>query len=142
MKEVLVISDRDNVATALVPLDAGRTLEVGGLTITATDGIPAGHKVALRAIAAGEPIVKYGSPIGLASAPIQPGAHVHTHNLASSRGRGDLGVPPLEPAARLAEPPDDTAARQGPTVGAGRPVDASPAAGAGTWASRAVGTDE
>ena len=35
-------------------------------------------------------VIKYGSPIGVATATIPPGAHVHTHNVASARGRGDL----------------------------------------------------
>jgi altronate hydrolase len=111
VKAILVISDRDNVATALQPLQAGQVVDAGGLTITVVEPIAPGHKVALRAIAAGEPVVKYGSPIGTASAAIPAGAHVHTHNVASSRGRGDI-----EPAAsasqpRLAEPPDDGAVR-------------------------------
>jgi altronate dehydratase len=102
----LVISVRDNVATALEPLDAGRAVCVGDLTIVVTESIPRGHKVALRAIRAGEPVVKYGSPIGTASTDIPPGAHVHTHNVASARGRGDLQPAHVDSAARIAEPPD------------------------------------
>ena len=90
MKAALVISDRDNVATALEPLEAGRTLEVGGQVVVISEAIASGHKVALRPIAAGEAVVKYGSPIGTATTDIAAGAHVHTHNLASTRGRGDL----------------------------------------------------
>ena len=103
MKSALVISDHDNVATALEALDAGRTLDLGGQHVCVTERIPPGHKVALVAIAAGEPILKYGSPIGLATAPIAAGAHVHTHNVASSRGRGDLARP-ARSGPRLAEP--------------------------------------
>jgi hypothetical protein len=108
----LVITPRDNVATALESIDAGRAIRIGDSTVTATEPIPRGHKLALRAIRAGEPIVKYGSPIGNASVDIAPGAHVHTHNVASTRGRGDLrsapgGQPPdSDAAARIAEPPD------------------------------------
>jgi len=90
MNTAIVITAADNVATALEPLDAGRTLRLGDTTITVAEAIPRGHKVALRAIRTGEPVVKYGSPIGNASADIEPGAHVHTHNVASTRGRGDL----------------------------------------------------
>jgi altronate dehydratase len=112
VKAALVISDRDNVATALEPLAAGRRLELGEQVVTLLEDVPSGHKVALCPIAAGQPVVKYGSPIGLASADIAAGAHVHTHNLASSRGRGDLAAAPRhdEPSARLAEPPDDRVA--------------------------------
>jgi hypothetical protein len=107
VKPVLVISARDNVATALQPLAPGLRVEVNGATIVVAESIPPGHKVALRAIGLGEPVVKYGSPIGLASAAIAAGAHVHTHNVSSSRGRGDLEAPPGEPQPRLAEPPDE-----------------------------------
>jgi hypothetical protein len=107
VRAALVISDRDNVATALEPLEPGRRLEISGASITIGERIASGHKVALRPIALGEAVIKYGSPIGLASADIAPGAHVHTHNLSSSRGRGDLGTPSGPTAPRLAEPPDD-----------------------------------
>ena len=90
MNAAIIISVADNVATALEPLDAGRRLRIGDVQITAAEAIPRGHKIALRAIRAGEPVVKYGSSIGSASADIVPGAHVHTHNVASARGRGDL----------------------------------------------------
>jgi len=43
-----------------------------------------GHKYAIRPIAPGENVIKYGMPIGHAKAPIAPGEHVHTHNLASN----------------------------------------------------------
>ena len=102
MKAALVISDRDNVATALEALDVGRQLDLGGRSITVAEPIASGHKVALQSIAAGEAVIKYGSPIGTASCDIAVGAHVHTHNVASGRGRGDLP----SPSARLAEPPE------------------------------------
>ena len=90
MNAVLVISERDNVATALEPIDAGREVRAGTATVVAAEAIPRGHKLAVRAIRAGEPVVKYGSPIGTASADIAAGAHVHIHNVVSTRGRGDL----------------------------------------------------
>jgi altronate hydrolase len=86
----IVISAADNVATALDPIAAGETIAVGGVSVIAAESIPRGHKIALRSIPAGGVVMKYGSPIGTASADIAPGAHVHTHNLASGRGRGDL----------------------------------------------------
>ncbi|MGB7760088.1 MAG: UxaA family hydrolase, partial [Bryobacteraceae bacterium] len=68
----------DNVAVARVPLAAGTELRVGGETLVVRDAIPAGHKVALRGIAAGATVFRYGQPIGLAKASIEPGSHVHT----------------------------------------------------------------
>jgi hypothetical protein len=90
VKAALVISDRDNVATALEPLEPGRELELNGVRVRVLEAVGPGHKIAIRAIGAGEAVIKYGSPIGLASAPIAAGAHVHTHNVSSTRGRGDL----------------------------------------------------
>lgn len=106
----LVISDADNVATALEDLEAGVRLSIGGEEITVLERVPRGHKLALHAIGPGEAVVKYGSPIGTATAPIAAGHHVHVHNVASARGRGDLSShkpPETQIAApRIAEPPD------------------------------------
>jgi hypothetical protein len=106
VKAALVISDRDNVATALETLEPGRHVSIGEIQLVVRERIPHGHKVALTSVATGQPVIKYGSPIGLASADIQAGEHVHTHNVASSRGRGDLDVLPNTPEPRLAEPSD------------------------------------
>ena len=111
MKSALVISVRDNVATALQALAPGQRLDLGESTLIVEESIAPGHKIALRRIAAGEPVIKYGSPIGTASRDIAAGTHVHTHNVASSRGRGDLDVQAVGPQARLAEPPDDPPVR-------------------------------
>ena len=107
MNPVIVISDADNVATALEALESGRVLTGVG-SIVVREAIPRGHKVAVRSIASGSAVVKYGSPIGVATADIQPGAHVHTHNVSSTRGRGDLGQRgAVGTDGRIAEPPDD-----------------------------------
>ena len=92
MNPVIVISAEDNVATALEALAKGQTIDAGGATVHVAEAIPRGHKVALRAIRAGTVVVKYGSAIGHASSDIAAGAHVHVHNVASDRGRGDLAA--------------------------------------------------
>ena len=92
MTAVIVISAEDNVATALESLDAGQTVQAGAASVTVAEAIPRGHKVALWAIPAGAIVIKYGSAIGHASSDIAAGAHVHTHNVASDRGRGDLAA--------------------------------------------------
>jgi altronate dehydratase len=102
---VIVISDADNVATALEVLDAGRVIQHNGASITIRESIPRGHKLALKPVAAGGSIVKYGNSIGIATADIAPGTHVHTHNVSSERGRGDLTPTPLSDG-RIAEPDD------------------------------------
>ena len=101
----LVISARDNVATALQPLEAGQVITLGNESVTVAEQTPRGHKIAFRLIRKGEDVVKYGSTIGTATDDILPGAHVHTHNVASGRGRGDLHTIAAE-GPRLAEPPD------------------------------------
>ena len=55
------------------------------MSIRATTDVPLGHKIALGDCAAGDAIIKYGVSIGLATADIGTGDHVHTHNLRSAR---------------------------------------------------------
>ncbi|MDF7825916.1 altronate dehydratase family protein [Pontiellaceae bacterium B12227] len=66
-----------------------KTLKINALdnvaVVISDDGdIPSGHKVALESIAAGEPVVKYGFPIGMASEAIRPGDWVHDHNVKTA----------------------------------------------------------
>jgi altronate hydrolase len=73
------IHPSDNVAVALRPLEPGVT--PADLGVTAAEPIPQAHKLALEAIPAGRPIVKYGCVIGQATQDIPAGAWVHTHNV-------------------------------------------------------------
>ena len=77
MDRMLQIHPRDNVAVALETLPAGTRKG----EILLREDIPMGHKAALQDIPAGAPVIKYGSPIGIAVRDIPAGAHVHTHNL-------------------------------------------------------------
>jgi len=97
MKNVFVVEREDNVGTTVgEPIKAGETVgtdgRIAGLTLVAQVDIPYGHKLALRDIAAGEQVIKYGLSIGSASINIQAGDHVHVHNVESNRGRGDKYV--------------------------------------------------
>lgn len=97
MKKVFVVDQSDNVGTAVgEPIQAGETVGTEGrvtdLTVKANAPIPYGHKIALRAIPKGTQVTKYGLSIGTALADIQPGDHVHVHNVESNRGRGDLAA--------------------------------------------------
>ncbi|UOM32865.1 UxaA family hydrolase [Acuticoccus sp. I52.16.1] len=67
----------DDVVTATRPLEAGQPIEA----ITTRVMIPRGHKIATRAITAGEPVRKYAQVIGYAKADIEAGDHVHDHNV-------------------------------------------------------------
>ena len=68
---------------AAATIEAGESVTADGASIVCVDGIPAGHKLALSHIAAGEKVIRYGAPIGSATREIRPGGHVHTHNLKS-----------------------------------------------------------
>jgi altronate hydrolase len=80
---VIALHPGDGVVIARATLLAGTPVADG---VVATARIPAGHKVATRAYAEGEPIRRYGQIIGFATAAIAPGAHVHVHNC----GMGDF----------------------------------------------------
>lgn len=89
---LLVHDPRDNVGVVVVEnLTAGTDMLC---VVTADDSefrapcnqdVPIGHKVALRDLAAGDTVIKYGQDIGRVVAPIRRGDHVHTHNLKTKR---------------------------------------------------------
>ena len=79
------IAPADNVVVALQPIRAGAAVEVPGVgCITAAEDIPQGHKMSVRALKAGENVVKYGFPIGRMTADAGPGAWLHTHNVKTN----------------------------------------------------------
>lgn len=80
---LLVLAPGDNIAVARLEIAADTALQVAGRTVTLRRALGFGHKIALRDIAAGEKIVKYGAPIGRATAAIAQGDYVHSHNVAS-----------------------------------------------------------
>lgn len=86
----IVLSDADNVATALTGLAPGEAISAASAQVVIAEPIAFGHKFALAEIPAGGKVVKYGESIGTASTDIAPGQHVHIHNLRGQRGRGDL----------------------------------------------------
>ena len=92
MEALLQIHPLDTVAVCCEAVAKGTTL--AGLTLL--DDIPAGHKVALKPMAPGDWVWKYGFPIGKATSPILPGQHVHVQNLASGLGEGTSPEPPEE----------------------------------------------
>ena len=67
MKNCVIINKKDNV----------------GISLNGTDTIPAGHKFALKDIACGDLVIKYGEIIGRATKDIKEGEWVHTHNVKS-----------------------------------------------------------
>ncbi len=85
--KAILINEKDNVAVALVPLDAGKEVSVkvqGRIEkIRVLSDIPMGHKFALKDMKVGEVVIKYGEPIAQAAARITRGEHVHIHNVVS-----------------------------------------------------------
>lgn len=80
---LLLLDPRDNVLVVRARIRAGEAVSLDGARVDVPADLPLGHKVARKAIAAGEKIVKYGAPIGSATAAIALGAHVHVHNVKS-----------------------------------------------------------
>ena len=79
--DFVLLNPRDSVVVALRGFQAGDTLALGEEAIQLLDSVPPGHKVAIRPVAAGEPIFKFGWSIGVATKPIRVGQHVHTQNV-------------------------------------------------------------
>jgi altronate dehydratase len=86
MPLAIAIHPDDNVATLIDPVNAGDVAEVvlgaARSPIRASAPIRAGHKIALRDIPQGEPVIKFGQRIGVATSGIRAGDHVHVHNVA------------------------------------------------------------
>lgn len=80
---LLVLARGDNIAVARQEVPAGTAVTVAGTPVQLKQALGFGHKIALRRIAKGERIIKYGAPIGRATADIELGDYVHNHNVAS-----------------------------------------------------------
>lgn len=88
--KVIRLHPGDDVAVALVELAAGQS--PGEDCPAPVTTVPAGHKLALHAIAAGSAVRKYGQVIGVATRDIATGEHVHVDNLGmDAEGRGGDG---------------------------------------------------
>jgi altronate hydrolase len=93
----------DDVGLVVSDVSRGTPIRTAAGVVTAIDDIPASHKVAIRAIAAGAPVHKYGEVIGMARKDIPPGAHVHLHNLGV--GQHTASVAPSRTASSIWSPP-------------------------------------
>jgi altronate dehydratase small subunit len=93
-RKAVLLHEKDNVANLTEDAEEGDTVVLVGGTGTGqrlkvSEKIPFGFKVAVRDIVKGENILKYGHPMGVASADIPAGSLVHIHNVEGARGRGD-----------------------------------------------------
>ena len=110
MEEKLVstlkIHAADNVAVALEAARAGDKIKVNGAELSVRDDVPAGHKIALRDLKAGDSVVKYGYPIGHATGAIPAGSHIHVQNIKTGLGANvDYRYEPLPRPALPAPAP-------------------------------------
>ena len=92
MIHVVLHDAKDTVAVAVVEgIKAGSTLNAWimdddkTITVKASQDIPIGHKVALKDMAVGDTVYKYGIDIGKVVAPIKTGEHAHVHNIKTKR---------------------------------------------------------
>jgi altronate hydrolase len=79
------LHELDAIAVVLDPATTGEQLVIGELVVDVRQDIPMGHKIALRTIEQGEDVRRYGEVIGHATQHVEPGEHVHTHNLVGNR---------------------------------------------------------
>ena len=80
MKRYMKINAADNVCVILADgVKAGEQIEIDGVRVILKEDVARGHKVALRDIAQGENVVKYGYPIGHATEAIPAGSWIHSH---------------------------------------------------------------
>ena len=92
MIHVVLHDANDTVAVAVVEgIAAGAALnawimnEDRFVSVIAQEAIPIGHKVALKDMAVGDTVYKYGADIGKVVAPIKAGSHAHVHNIKTKR---------------------------------------------------------
>src|SRR5271170_4514067 len=85
-----MLGSSDDVVVDLKPVAAGQSLN--GLHLTALSDISAGHKLAIRAIAPGQPVRKFNQIIGFATQPIAVGELVHSHNLVTGDFERDYAI--------------------------------------------------
>jgi len=82
-RRLIRLSPRDNVLVIRAPIDEGESVLIAGESVIMVQALSIGHKLARSEISANQKVIKYGAPIGTATAQIQPGEHVHVHNLRS-----------------------------------------------------------
>jgi altronate hydrolase len=97
---VILLHPADSVAIARVAIPADQTLHINGTAVTSLAAIPAGHKIAIRSVAAGDPVYRFGNIIGFATTPISIGEHVHVHNLGyEERNANEIRPEAIPPRA-------------------------------------------
>lgn len=93
MKKALLLDKNDNVAVLLDKVENNAIIRVTTMDflvdVISLNNIDLGHKIAIKQIVKGQPIIKYGEVIGIAITDINVGSHVHIHNICSTRTGGN-----------------------------------------------------
>lgn len=80
---LLHLASSDNVVVILRDFVEGDPVVLDRMSVAMPCDLAMGHKLAIRPIVAGEDVIKYGAPIGVAASDIAVGDHVHLHNVTS-----------------------------------------------------------
>jgi altronate hydrolase len=112
--DVIRLHSSDNVAVAIHDVATSAPARYEGGEVVPAEMVRAGHKIALKPIAKGEPVIKFGQWIGFATEPIVAGGWIHSHNLAAGQFARDE-------AACSAIPPDPEPIRGRTFMGYRRP---------------------
>ncbi|WP_020210116.1 UxaA family hydrolase [Gilvimarinus chinensis] len=91
MSKLIHLHQQDNVAIAVEDIAAGEQLSIAGRDFVVVEPVGQMHKVAVKPVAQGEAVIKYGQFIGYAAADIAVGQHVHTHNCIMGDFAKDYG---------------------------------------------------
>lgn len=84
MTQILKINEADNVVVAIQAQQKGAQIEIDGKVITVLEDVPAGHKIAIKDLAEGENVVKYGFPIGHAKEAKKAGSWMNENNIKTN----------------------------------------------------------
>ncbi len=98
--DTILLHAADNVCVAARDLSPGDQIATPHYTIELAEPIRLGHKIALRAMAPGEQVVKYGQIIGFTTTAVSAGAWLHTHNVTAGQFTRDYA-----PASEIPQPP-------------------------------------
>ena len=107
-KSVCLLRASDSVAVAKRRLASGTVIQLPHGEVRTRVDIPPGHKLAVRSVADGAPVLKYGQTIGFARGAIAPGEHVHTHNVDARAFGRSMEFCPESKALAPAEGPERT----------------------------------
>ena len=80
---LVLLHEEDTILVCVTPIAPGDPLTIEGATVPAREAVDVGHKVARRALAPGDKVIKYGAPIGSVTRAVAAGEWVHVHNMKS-----------------------------------------------------------